>query len=402
MSKCKKTVEALVSDYEKVLNRSIIKKTDDLFLIVSEFIIQNELILYGGFALNLLLPKKSKIYDDTSLNDFDCFSKNAKQMATKLSNLIANKGFKYIEVKPGIHPGTWKVFVEFISVCDITELQPDVFDHMYRLAKFEDATIPRNTNFLISPITFLKKELCVELAEPATSYYRWEKLLKRFHIFMNAFPDKPTKKLKSIYDGNNADLNKLLNSMIKIAVKDETMFVGNIAIDILKDSFDPNSLKSYGPDNPFIEILAIDPKDIIQKIKSIAPVTVTKIDGFTTHLSYKDNKIMGIYDATVGCYSYCKKGTYRIGTMFTLLYILFNDYIRREMTYNEDLKHNINRLMLLLKKMKCKDQCFLNTNCYGKILGIRQIRKDSWEKRLSKYRPRTTKVSSLFDTEIHT
>ena len=44
-----------------------------LFEQVGKFIIENNGLLYGGYALNLILLDKNKFYKDYKLNDYDCY-----------------------------------------------------------------------------------------------------------------------------------------------------------------------------------------------------------------------------------------------------------------------------------------------------------------------------------------
>lgn len=402
-TRCKKAVDELVENYEKKSNKEIIRKTNELFNIVSEFISNKQLILYGGFALNLMLPKNKKIYDDSNMNDFDCFSSNAKNDAKELANLLAKNNFKYIEVKPGIHPGTWKVFVEFISVCDITQMPKDQFDKIFKLAMHENSIIPRKTEFMVAPISFLKRELCLELCQPATSAYRWSKLLERYNKFVDSLPDKTKERVKNLYDNANSQLNPLLAEMVRHCKREDNIFVGNMGINLIADS-STSEFTIYSEDDPFIEVISLKPRDTIKHAKSVFKkgLKIIKENPFTMRLVWGGYSVLRVYDGSSGCYSFCDRDNFRVGTTFTILYFLYGNLMDKQMVYHDDILFKIQNMRKSMKKLKCSDSCFMTTNCYGQVHGLRQIRKDSWESKLSKYRPNTRKrVSSLFDTEIH-
>ena len=83
--------------------------------------IKKELVCYGGLAINNILPYQDQFYDFTKeIPDYDVFSKNALEDAKELADIYHKNGFYYCEAKSGIHYGTFKVFVNFIPIADIT------------------------------------------------------------------------------------------------------------------------------------------------------------------------------------------------------------------------------------------------------------------------------------------
>ena len=100
----------------------------DVNSIVEEFIRDKKLICYGGTAINNILPLEDQFYDkNTDVPDYDFFSMNAVEDAKELANIYLSKGYSDVEAKSGVHKGTYKVFVNFIPVADITYLIPDIY-----------------------------------------------------------------------------------------------------------------------------------------------------------------------------------------------------------------------------------------------------------------------------------
>ena len=117
--------EAEKSSGKKIINSPIVKNIID---IVEQFLKKTQNICYGGTAINNILPKKSQFYNkETEIPDYDFFSPNALHDAKKLANIYFKKGFKETEAKAGIHQGTYKIFVNFIPVADITQMDPMIF-----------------------------------------------------------------------------------------------------------------------------------------------------------------------------------------------------------------------------------------------------------------------------------
>ena len=97
----------------------------DIIRIVEEFLQETKRICYGGTAINNILPEQDQFYDkEIELPDYDFFSPDPLNDAKTLADIYFKKGFDEVEAKAGAHAGTFKVFVNFIPVADITFLVP--------------------------------------------------------------------------------------------------------------------------------------------------------------------------------------------------------------------------------------------------------------------------------------
>ena len=74
-----------------------------------------------------------------------------------------------------MHPGTYKVFVNFIPVADITELVPELFANLQK-----DSIIIDGIHY--SSPNFLRMLGYLELSRPLGDTCRWEKVLKRINL----------------------------------------------------------------------------------------------------------------------------------------------------------------------------------------------------------------------------
>ena len=101
--------------------------------IVKEFLQTHPVMCYGGTAINNLLPEKDRFYDPTTtIPDYDFYSKTPQEHAMILSNKLAEAGIETVEAKPGMHLGTFKVFADYEGVADITHLDKDIFDRLWK------------------------------------------------------------------------------------------------------------------------------------------------------------------------------------------------------------------------------------------------------------------------------
>ena len=103
---------------ERLLHTPSVQK---IIEIVEKFLRNKKRICYGGTAINNILPTEFQFYHkDIELPDYDFFSPEPLKDAKTLADIYAKEGFTEVEAKSGMHGGTFKVFVNFIPVADIT------------------------------------------------------------------------------------------------------------------------------------------------------------------------------------------------------------------------------------------------------------------------------------------
>ena len=150
--------------------------------ILEDFLKKKKLICYGGTAINNILPLEDQFYDkNIEIPDYDFYSPNALDDAKELADIYYNNGFQEVEAKAGVHYGTYKVFVNFIPVADITYLEKPLFKRIQR-----DAI--RVYGILYCPANFLRMNMYLELSRPAGDISRWEKVLKRLILLNKNYP----------------------------------------------------------------------------------------------------------------------------------------------------------------------------------------------------------------------
>lgn len=164
---------------KRVVNSEDIRK---IIKIVEDFIQKNNLICYGGTAINNILPSDDQFYNkEAEIPDYDFFSTNSLEDAKKLADIYYENGFTDVEAKSGVHEGTYKVFVNYIPVADITNIAKPIFNAMKK-----DAI--RVNGILYAPPNFLRMSMFLELSRPAGDISRWEKVLKRLSLLNKNHP----------------------------------------------------------------------------------------------------------------------------------------------------------------------------------------------------------------------
>ena len=164
---------------KRVVNTPDIKK---MISIVENFIKRKKLVCYGGISINALLPDEDKIYnEEVDLPDYDFFSSNALNDAKELSDLYLKEGYTEVEAKSGQHHGTYKVYVNFLGVADITSIPKELFNTIKKSAVTVNGILYTDANFL-------RMGMYLELSRPSGDTDRWEKVLKRLTLINKYYP----------------------------------------------------------------------------------------------------------------------------------------------------------------------------------------------------------------------
>jgi Poly(A) polymerase catalytic subunit len=175
-----------VDESEKIQSQKIANSEEvrNIISIVEEFLKVKKCICYGGTAINNILPKFAQFYDrDIEIPDYDFYSKTPLDDAKELADIYYKAGYTEIEAKAGVHHGTYKVFVNFLPIADLTYLEPEIFDTM-RPDAIEVSGI------LYAPPDFLRMNMFLELSRPSGDVSRWEKVLKRMSLLNRFYPMK--------------------------------------------------------------------------------------------------------------------------------------------------------------------------------------------------------------------
>ena len=173
-----------VDNAEEKIAKRVVNSDDirNIIKIVEDFIKQKNLICYGGTAINNILPSEDQFYNkELEVPDYDFFTINALEDAKELADIYYNKGFTDVEAKSGQHHGTYKVFVNYIPVADITLLSKPIYNAIKK-----DAI--RIGGILYTPPNYLRMSMYLELSRPAGDTSRWEKVMKRLALLNKNYP----------------------------------------------------------------------------------------------------------------------------------------------------------------------------------------------------------------------
>lgn len=368
--------------------------------IVEEFLRKKRLICYGGTAINALLPREDQFYDmNVELPDYDFFSPDPMKDAKDLADIYHKAGFTKIEAKAGVHSGTFKVFVNFIPVADITFLVPELYK---RIAK----TAVKVDGIFYTPPNYLRMLMYLELSRPKGDPSRWEKVLKRISLLNKNYPLKGKScefvEIQRFFDPDNKlpeGREQLIFSITRESLINQgVVFFGAMALQ-LYIRYLHKFKKQHFKKIPDFDVLAINPKKTAEilrdrlKYGGIKKVTIKKKKGvgevIAEHYEILVNKetIVVIYEP-LACHSYneitIKKRKVKIATIDTMLsfYLAFT-YVNRPY-------YDPNRIICMAEYLfkvqqynRLKQNGLLkrfSINCYGKQLTLDKIREEKSDK----------------------
>lgn len=385
-----------VDKIEKKVGKKMVgdPQTRVILGIIEGFLKKKKLICYGGTAINNLLPAKDHFYDaEVDLPDYDFFSPDALNDAKELADLYYSKGFDEVQASPGVHVGTFKVFVNFIPIADITQTVPELFNSLQK-------TAIKVRGILYTPPNYLRMLMYLELSRPLGDSSRWEKVLKRLTLLNKHYPLKGNRcsanKIQSFFNSN--DDTKTLSIVRKTLIEEKVIFFGALASSLYLKNL-PKFENLDTKNTPIFDVLSKKPKTVADIIKKklgnarIKDVTIEKQAGIgeviapNYEVKVDGTLVVSIY-TPLACHNYniVKEGNkrIRIATIDTLLsfYLAFM-YVNRR-------KYNANRILCISEYLfKVQQDNRVNQKglfrrfgieCYGKQHTLESIRAEKSKK----------------------
>ena len=240
---------------ESIANSEEVKK---IISIVEDFLMKKKLVCYGGTAINAILPKFAQFYNkDVEVPDYDFFSNHALDHAKELADIYYAAGYTDVEAKSGVHHGTYKVFVNFIPVADITYLEDEIFNSIKK-----DAI--KRSGILYAPPNFLRMSMYLELSRPQGDVSRWEKVLKRLNLLNKYYPLKTSMNCETVdfqrgMESNKEEATKLYFIVRDTLIDQGVVFFGGYASS-LYSRYMPKAQKNLLMQIPDFDVLSEDPE----------------------------------------------------------------------------------------------------------------------------------------------
>jgi hypothetical protein len=260
---------------KRVVNSDDIRK---IIKIVEDFIQKKNLICYGGTAINNILPEEDQFYNkDVEVPDYDFFSTDALHDAKELADLYYKQGFTDVEAKSGQHHGTYKVFVNYMPVADLTYLDKKIYT-----ALKQDSI--RVGGILYASPNFLRMSMYLELSRPAGDISRWEKVLKRLTLLNKNYPLTGTncnhidfQRSMSKNEKEMSHEEQIYDNIQKTFVNQGVVFFGGYAISLYSQYMPKNQRHKLERLADF-DVLSNDPETTAEIVKErLKDINVTNV-----------------------------------------------------------------------------------------------------------------------------
>jgi hypothetical protein len=333
-----------------------------VYEIIKNFIREKKRIVYGGYAQDLLIKAQNKndgIYKETDLADIEFYTHEPLKDLIELCDMLYDKKYKHIEGKEGIHPETYKLFVNFINYSDITYIPKNIFDRFPTIKV--DGLLCTHPHFMLIDAFRV-------YTDPMTSYFRLDKTFKRFT------------KIYEYYPFNSNSIYNKIEYTLKMSEKEHTHITRFIRKNIIHHSklivvghYAFNRLMKLSGHNkyivqePFYQVISInyekDSDDILKKLEKEFPkkISVKRYHPFYQHFDksieyyYNEQIILRIYGNNERCipYDYSFKKKTNFGTsQLVMLYLLgnYNISIIRNNKFNQMV-----HMSLMTRLLKTRD-----------------------------------------------
>jgi hypothetical protein len=391
---------------------------------VERFLREKKLVCYGGTAINSILPEKYRFYNnDIEVPDYDFYSPNALEDSKELADIFFNMGYNEVESKSGSHPGTFKVFVNFIPVADITHMEPALFSVLAAKSYIKHG-------IRYAPTNFLRMAMYLELSRPEGDVSRWEKVLKRLTLLNKVYPMKLVNcsrfemEMQNPNNRNNANPNetrmpesksssnsssksnsnsnsnykrvdkKIYDITQKVLMNSSVVFIGGFA-DILYSKYLPKNDRHKLSKQPEFDVLSNNPEELAKLIKltlktnGFDKITIEKMPAIGEIIldHYKvavDSNIVALIYKPTACHSY---NTIKLNTQIIkvasidtmLMFYLAFSYAKRYY-YNRDRLLCLAGILFYIQNKNRLSQSGLlkrfGSSCYGKQETIESLRRD--------------------------
>jgi len=200
-------------DYESAHDPQIMKSIE----VVENFLRKRHRLCYGGQAINAHLPKAYQFYDpEHSVPDYDFFTPSQKSDLLLLVKDLRAAGFVDIYVREGMHEGTFKIYVDYVPVADITAIDPS----LYRILSRREY---RMNGISYLDANTLRMMMYLELSRPAGEVSRWGKVYERLVLF-NEFAARPPCRIKPMAEHSLSP--EQVSFILSFMVEHQRVFAG--------------------------------------------------------------------------------------------------------------------------------------------------------------------------------
>lgn len=389
---------------------------EKLLNIVRSFIKDKQLVIYGGTALNALMPKQDAFYDyKMEIPDYDFFSSDAQQDAMELADRFYAAGYKDAQARSGVHPGTYKVSANFTQLADITQMDQKVLEQM---------DIVRQPDGLLyaGPI-YLRIDLYKQLSEQNQTL-RWPKIWYRMQLLNRNYPlpcKKDSIKPMLCLTANSLPADQLADVVVEFLRNKKSLdstglpIVGSTLLPLYEKlgyEISPElraQLENYKclmKEVPAVDLFSMQPKeDAVELVRMLSLAFPTQNFTIVTAPEAKEILEDRWIITTAGgnrlvefarpekCLAITKVNDTYFGTLDTILAVMFSKlFVDTKLVSAQTKGKQLCLLQLLMDEIKNNVQYGASTGryarfpqvCYGPSQNLSDIFRERWQERVNR------------------
>lgn len=247
---------------KKIRNSNV----SEIIVILEDFLRTKGLVCYGGIALNNILPQNERFYDfESEIPDYDFFSPRALLDAKQLADIFYDAGYETVEAKSGIHEGTYKLFVDFFQVADITQMNQKVFNKIHKRAIYKKG-------ILYAPANLLRMMSYAELSRPEGVVSRWTKVVDRLSKLNKYYPINASRcdsvDFQRDFEHNTLNKRDVYYIVRDALIDEDVVFFGGWACSLYGRYMSPQKNKHLNVELPDFDALSKDPFSTATAVKN--------------------------------------------------------------------------------------------------------------------------------------
>jgi hypothetical protein len=335
-------IDILMNEADKVVKENYeptIYEYRSVIQAMEEFIKSRDRIVYGGMALHRLILNKNpehKIYKEYSTADFEFYSPEPIKDLKEICDFLHKKKFKEVQGQQAMHGDTYKLFVNFADMGDISYVPLFIYNKM--------PTIKINGIRYIHP-KFMYIDYLRMYTDPLMAFWRLEKAIPRGLALLKNFPlEVGNGKIK--YEKFSKAEEEVIGEVGKILGKMDTIIhIGTYAIQFYTIDKEKRVL-------PY-EIVSISYEKDVRNINDILSKKY-KIEAteyfpyfqfYERHINfiYNGKIILSVYNGEKKCIPYRK---YESGNIASFQVVLLHHLIKYYYALNNKLDTtNINNMI---------------------------------------------------------
>lgn len=305
-----------------------------------EWVTEHERILYGGTAINAILPQELKFFADLTAPDFDVLSPDASADTDLLVRVFRDLGH-VTSIASDPHTNTHRVFVDGVILTRVTQIPKAVYIRLH------EGALRGDNGMLVAPVEYIRMALFYELSRN-DAVAEWPVAFDRLLRIDRAFGVDANKDIRepNAVEERDHDARVLMGEARTFLSKSHLVVCGFAAAAMaLTDGAWPNNPSRLDASTTCIDVLSNDPDSSTSEFvklfsASVQPNRLKIIRHragavFPRHcIVHLDGRpLIGIFHAD-RCIAFVKVDGIRVATMDTLLAIYLRAYVMGRPTAN--------------------------------------------------------------------